>query len=139
MTDLYMNRTKCEDVDRINEIGFEHILEKLQTSLEGGIKSSTVDERIKAYGTNKSPQTPINGCIRLFIHALNDFTLIILILAALVSIVVNFLTEEHLYLGISLILTLSLDRRIRNFGGRFYLSRSPSCIGLAKGKAVRGP
>ena len=98
-----MNRTKCEDVDRIKEIGLDHMLEKLQTSMESGISSKTVDARVEAYGTNKAPQTPINGCIKLFIHALNDFTLIILMLAALKSIVINFLTKDELYLGNSII------------------------------------
>ena len=138
ITDSYLNRTKCEDVDQLNDLGLDKIIDKLQTSLETGIKESTVEARIEAYGSNKPPETSIKGCIMLFIEALNDLTLIILMVAAVVSIIINFITEEHKYLG-SYSFNSSLDRRIRNSCSRVPFSRSTGCPGCSKRETVCRP
>lgn len=138
ITDNYMNRTKCEDVDHISDIGLEKMMEKLQTSLETGIKASTVEARIEAYGSNKPPATSIKGCCKLFLEALNDLTLIILMIAAVISIIINFITEEHKYLG-SYRFNPSLDRRIRNSRCGVPLRRSTGHPGCPEGETVCRP
>ena len=54
---------------------------------------------MEAFGSNKPPATKTNGCIKLFFEALNDLTIIILIFAAIVSIIINLIVEEHKYLA----------------------------------------
>lgn len=71
------------------------VMEKLQTTLEKGIDSSTIDARIDSYGSNKPPPIVTKGFCKLFFEALNDLTIIILFVAAVTSIVVNMIHEEN--------------------------------------------
>jgi magnesium-transporting ATPase (P-type) len=76
-------------------LGINTLFEKLQTSPTQGIATSTLDKRVKAFGTNAPPEAEIESCIMLFIGALNDLTLIILMVAAVVSIIINTIVEEE--------------------------------------------
>ena len=60
-----------------------------------GIPSSSVEQRRKAFGSNAPPQAPVQSCMSHFIGALNDLTLIILMVAAVISIIINMITEEE--------------------------------------------
>ena len=66
----------------------------LKTDPVKGISTSTVEDRKKAYGTNEIPRPPPEGFWALFWDALKDLTLIILMVAAVASIIVNMVTEE---------------------------------------------
>jgi P-type Ca2+ transporter type 2B len=70
------------------------LFEKLQTSTTQGISTSNLVKRIKAFGTNAPPEAEIETCLALFIGALNDLTLIILMISAVVSIIINTIVEE---------------------------------------------
>lgn len=110
----YQQRQKlCEDVDELEKqggkikkltvLGPNTLFDKLGTSLEKGIPSSSISERRAAFGSNEPPIKPIKSCMTLFFEALNDLTLIILMIAAAVSIVINMITEEeHRNIGIFL-------------------------------------
>ena len=69
------------------------LFSKLRTSTDKGIDSSTIESRIKAFGTNKPPEAEVESCFGLFLGALNDLTLIILMIAAVVSIIINMIFE----------------------------------------------
>jgi magnesium-transporting ATPase (P-type) len=69
------------------------LYDKLRTTPETGIKAATIPERIKAFGTNAPPQVEIESCFSKFLDALNDFTLIILMISAIFSIVVNTIVQ----------------------------------------------
>ena len=72
----------------------------LKTDPIKGISSSSIESRVKAYGTNEIPRPPPDGFWALFWDALKDLTLIILMVAAVASIIVNMVTEEdHRDLG----------------------------------------
>lgn len=90
----YQSKEHCEDVDALEQLGLDNLFEGLETSLEKGIAKSTIEERKIAYGDNMPPLNNIKGCLTLFIEALNDFTLIVLMIAAVVSIIVNMITEK---------------------------------------------
>lgn len=68
--------------------------DKLRTSVDNGIDSNTIDARIKAFGSNAPPQAEVQSCMSHFMDALNDLTLIILMIAAVISIIINMITEE---------------------------------------------
>lgn len=58
-----------------------------------GIKTSSLEERQKAFGSNAPPQAPIRSCMSLFFEAMNDLTLIILLFAAVISVVVHIISD----------------------------------------------
>ena len=64
-----------------------------------GIKESSIAQREEAFGSNAPPEAKVKSCIMLFIEALNDLTLIVLIIAAVVSLIINLLTTDHKDLG----------------------------------------
>ena len=76
-------------------IGMQWLYKELKTDPKSGISSSTIDSRLKAYGNNEMAVAPPAGFWRLFWEALHDLTLIILIVAALISIVVSTIVEEE--------------------------------------------
>lgn len=92
---VYQQKEKVgEDIDYLQSIGgIEYLFEKLKTSEEKGIDSSTIQSRLEAFGTNRPPMVPVKGFCVLFVEALNDLTLIILMIAAVISIGVNMITE----------------------------------------------
>lgn len=67
----------------------------MQTSADSGIKASSIPDRIKAFGSNAPPEVEIESCFAKFLGALNDFTLIVLMCAAVFSIVVNTIVQEE--------------------------------------------
>lgn len=102
----YQQRTFCEDVEVLKKLGgntkryncvislgINALFTKLKTSTTKGIDASTVEQRIKAFGTNKPPEAEVESCFSLFLGALNDLTLIILMIAAVVSIIINMIFE----------------------------------------------
>eukprot|EP00163_Fabomonas_tropica_P010515 TRINITY_DN2067_c0_g1_i3.p1 TRINITY_DN2067_c0_g1~~TRINITY_DN2067_c0_g1_i3.p1 ORF type:complete len:955 (-),score=339.67 TRINITY_DN2067_c0_g1_i3:292-3156(-) len=74
------------------------IAEALHSSVQDGIStdnSETMEARRGVFGINVVPRTPPKSLIRLFFEAFNDFTLIILICAAIVSILLGVLLSDH--------------------------------------------
>ncbi len=65
--------------------GADGIAKKLNSSIQDGIKSSTVAERIEAFGPNKMPSLPPKGFLSMVWEQLQDPTLIMLVAAATVS------------------------------------------------------
>ena len=68
---------------------------ELKTDPKKGISSDTIPARTEAYGNNDIPKPPPSGFWKLFWEALQDLTLIILIIAAIASIVINVIVEEE--------------------------------------------
>jgi len=85
----------CEDVDFLERHGgMQWLYRELKTDPVKGISSSSIEDRKVAYGTNDIPRPPPDGFWALFWDALKDLTLIILMVAAVVSIIVSMITEE---------------------------------------------
>lgn len=86
--------TKGEEaIAQINKLGgIEEICNKLETSANDGItgEKSDLELRRKIYGSNVLPPKPTKSFMRLVCEAMNDVTLIILIVVAIISIALSF-------------------------------------------------
>lgn len=74
--------------------GVSKIWEQLQTNEKSGITVSSIESREKHFGGNRKPPSKIKTFWELLYEALNDFTLIILIVCAFISIIVEMLTAD---------------------------------------------
>jgi P-type Ca2+ transporter type 2B len=86
-----------EGIQKIQEHGgIENIMEKLYTSADRGLSGNKADSdhRRETFGSNVIPPKPPKTFIQLVCEAVQDITLIILIVAALVSLVLSFYKPE---------------------------------------------
>ncbi|KAI7996262.1 putative calcium-transporting ATPase 11, plasma membrane-type [Camellia lanceoleosa] len=82
---------------------------KVNVSLDEGVKSSDIPIREKIYGFNRYTEKPSRGFWMFVWEALQDITLIILMVCAVVSIVVGLATEgwpKGMYDGLGIILSI---------------------------------
>eukprot|EP00297_Palpitomonas_bilix_P001737 CAMPEP_0113902812 /NCGR_PEP_ID=MMETSP0780_2-20120614/22080_1 /TAXON_ID=652834 /ORGANISM="Palpitomonas bilix" /LENGTH=1043 /DNA_ID=CAMNT_0000895703 /DNA_START=155 /DNA_END=3283 /DNA_ORIENTATION=+ /assembly_acc=CAM_ASM_000599 len=89
--ELYdLNNSKSVEILKDKYGGLEGLAEKLKTSLVDGPPSSETQDghadRKTHFGTNTYPQKPPTGFLKLFFEAFKDTTVIILTVAAVVSI-----------------------------------------------------
>lgn len=87
-----------EGIQRIQDFGgIESIMEKLYTSADKGLSGNKADSdhRRETFGSNVIPPKPPKTFIQLVCEAVQDITLIILIVAALVSLVLSFYKPEE--------------------------------------------
>ena len=84
---LNVEQAKEDNKKRLNDIGgVEGLREKLGVSYEAGWKDDEVITMRQLFGKNEFPEAPMEGFISLFLGSFNDFTLMVLIGAAFVSI-----------------------------------------------------
>jgi P-type Ca2+ transporter type 2B len=86
-----------EGIQKIQEHGgVENIMEKLYTSADRGLSGNKADSdhRRETFGSNVIPPKPPKTFIQLVCEAVQDITLIILIVAALVSLGLSFYKPE---------------------------------------------
>ena len=84
---------------------------KVSSSLQEGIPSSDIARRQKIYGLNKYTEKPPRGFWTFVWEALQDLTLIILMVCAVVSIGVGISTEglpKGMYDGVGILLSIFL-------------------------------
>jgi magnesium-transporting ATPase (P-type) len=62
------------------------LIRDLRTNVKQGINSNSNKERELTFGHNRKPKAKLKSLLSLFIESLDDFTLKILIVAAIVSI-----------------------------------------------------
>lgn len=97
LTELMSQRGK-DAVERVAEYGgvgaiCDHLASDLKSGLSGD--KAELDARKNEYGTNYIPPVRPKSFIELCLDAIEDKTLIILIIAALVSIVLGVTVEEQ--------------------------------------------
>lgn len=73
--------------------GIEALSTKLGVSLTTGLTKSQVETMRGKFGTNSFPESPMRGFLELFFEAFQDTTLMILIAAAIVSLIIGIV--EH--------------------------------------------
>uniref|UniRef100_A0AC35FFN9 Cation-transporting P-type ATPase N-terminal domain-containing protein n=1 Tax=Panagrolaimus sp. PS1159 TaxID=55785 RepID=A0AC35FFN9_9BILA len=75
----------------------ENLCKKLNTDSENGIPYTAVDlkERKDKYGTNEIPLPPMKSFLFLVSEAMQDLTLIILIVSAIISLTLSFLLPKE--------------------------------------------
>ena len=80
------------------------LAQSLKTNYESGLKPLDFDQRDEQYGSNKKPPTKRTPFITLFLGALDDFMLKLLLVCACVSISieVGFSDESHRSTGKSI-------------------------------------
>ncbi|KAJ8755563.1 hypothetical protein K2173_022142 [Erythroxylum novogranatense] len=91
--------------------GAEGIARTVCVSLNEGVQSSDVSKRQNIYGYNRFPEKPPRTFFKFVLEALQDLTLIILMICAAVSIGVGIATEgwpKGLYDGLGIILSIFL-------------------------------
>ena len=67
----------------------EEVLRNLGTNLKKGLSNQEVKRRIEKYGKNKLKDKPKESFLVKFIKQFNDFMIIILIIASIISAVVS--------------------------------------------------
>jgi P-type Ca2+ transporter type 2B len=86
-----------EGIQRIQDYGgVEGIMERLYTSADKGLSGNKqdIDHRRETFGSNTIPPKPPKTFFQLVCEAVQDITLIILIVAALVSLGLSFYKPE---------------------------------------------
>ena len=83
-----IENSNIEELESFENI--EGISKKLNTDLEKGINTNTINERINKFGKNEFPLRPIKSFYSLILDALSDQTIIILIICAIATLVLEF-------------------------------------------------
>jgi Ca2+ transporting ATPase len=96
VTKYQQRKVLCEDVNFLEEQGGEQwLLSHLETSLERGIDSGSVEKRVQFYGDNEKDPVVLKGFCELCCEALNDLILIVMCVAGVANIIINMIMEEH--------------------------------------------
>lgn len=93
-----MAQRRADAVNLINEHGgLKCIAQHLKTDLKSGISNrpGELESRTSAFGANYIPPSPPKAFLALCLDALQDKTLLILIGAAIISIVLGVTVEEQ--------------------------------------------
>jgi magnesium-transporting ATPase (P-type) len=96
VVEAYRGRKFDEDLKFINTTlgGIDGLAGKLKTSIAEGIKGHDLEQRDEQFGSNKKSPPQTTGICKLFLMALDDLMLKILIVSALISIVVSMIFAE---------------------------------------------
>jgi Ca2+ transporting ATPase len=86
-----------EGIQRIQDYGgIDALMERLYTSTDKGLSGhqADIDHRRETFGSNVIPPKPPKTFFQLVCEAVQDITLIILIISALISLVLSFYSPE---------------------------------------------
>ncbi|CAK60405.1 unnamed protein product (macronuclear) [Paramecium tetraurelia] len=98
---LNTRRSTCEELDYlVQQGGIDWLIDGLHTSIKDGINDDQ-DQRIQVYGHNKRIVRPPQTYCELLWNALEDFTMRVLLIASIASIVIEVATadNEHRHLA----------------------------------------
>ncbi|MEG1503344.1 MAG: cation-translocating P-type ATPase [Enterococcus sp.] len=82
------------------------VISGFNADLENGLSQSQVDEKIKNNGRNKFEEPPKESLVKKFFHSLTDFTTIILLVAAVISLYTAVATDHGDYFESFLIIAI---------------------------------
>jgi len=89
-------RKFSEEVDYLEELGGDQAFEELlSVDFSRGIRESEIEERVKVYGSGVISEAPPQSFLKLLWNALKDFTLRLLLVSAIISIVANQIVETE--------------------------------------------
>mmetsp|Transcript_12190 Transcript_12190/g.19866 ORF Transcript_12190/g.19866 Transcript_12190/m.19866 type:complete len:1099 (+) Transcript_12190:101-3397(+) len=84
-----------ENLQRLKGLGgLQQIAANLGVDLSHGLTEEQLEKMEQRFGKNFLPSPPMKGLLRLFIEAFNDTTLLVLMVAAIVSLFVGVFGEE---------------------------------------------
>jgi len=81
----------------------EETCKALGTDPTAGLKSEEVRSRLEKYGPNELAHKEGPGIFRMFVEQLKDFMVIILIIASIISIAINEVTDSLVIIGIVIV------------------------------------
>ena len=84
----------------------EEVLQKLKTDKRGGLAKEEVENRQKKYGKNKLKEKQKETILMRFIKQFNDFMIIILIIASIISAGVSYMQGENDYIDSIIIIAI---------------------------------
>ena len=84
----------------------EEVARDLRTNLKVGLREKNIEEREKQFGKNKIREAKKEGLLVKFIKQFNDFMIIILIIAAIVSAIVSYMEGTGDYLDSIIIIAI---------------------------------
>ena len=70
-------------------LGIEHITSELETHLENGLTLEQAKERLQEHGPNELQEKPRPGFLSMLLEQFNNFLVILLIVAAIVSLLLG--------------------------------------------------
>jgi magnesium-transporting ATPase (P-type) len=75
--------------------GVDGLIARIGVNPKAGLSDSQVEQRKQFYGDNSMPETPPKTFSQIFMETFSDTTILILITAAVVSIIVNMFSHPH--------------------------------------------
>ena len=84
----------------------EEVLQKLKTDKRGGLAKEEVENRQKEYGKNRLKEKQKETILMRFIKQFNDFMIIILIIASIISAGVSYMQGENDYIDSIIIIAI---------------------------------
>ena len=84
----------------------EEVIRNLQTSINSGLTEDEVKRRQLKYGKNKLKDKPKESVIIKFLKQFQDFMIIILIIASIISAVVSTMQGENDYIDSIIIISI---------------------------------
>lgn len=82
------------------------VISEYQADLDNGLTENSVEEKIKNNGKNKFEEAPKESLAKKFFHSLTDFTTIILLVAAVISLYTAIATDHGDYFESFLIIAI---------------------------------
>lgn len=87
LASLNVEQARAANREKLDSIGgVEGLASLLHLSLETGLTSSQVIEMRNKFGANAFPESPMEGFFSIFLSSFNDFTILVLIASAIVSL-----------------------------------------------------
>ena len=83
-----------------HSLNSDEVLQRLETTLQDGLSSETAAKRLEEYGPNQLVEKPRPTFLQLVISQLNNFIVILLIVAAVISAVLGEWVESGAILSI---------------------------------------
>ena len=90
--------------------GVEQLARMIGTDLSSGLSMNQVEALRQRYGTNKFPESPMKSFLQMIFETFQDITLIILMVAALVSLTIGLYEDpDHGWIeGTAILITIAL-------------------------------
>src|SRR5512143_2945633 len=87
-------------VKEVHSLAVEHVASQLETHLENGLSQAEADARLVQHGSNELAERPRPGFFRLLLSQFDNFLVIILIAAAVASLLLGELIDAGAILAI---------------------------------------
>ena len=84
----------------------DEVIKKLNSNKEKGLAESKIERRKEKYGLNKLKEKPRENIFIRFIKQFNDFMIIVLIIASIISAVVSYMQGENDYFDSIIIIAI---------------------------------